>query len=125
MSGKKKPMKSDALVPDELTPDMTLALIPAAAALQKACAGYLTKVRMLMETRDKDSWREKWPDSEMSACVEVVYDTADMAQRMLKTAQAISTMLVTPLNSHEIVLLDELRRSLEPDDVDMDTGELQ
>jgi len=48
-----------------------------------------------------------------------------MAQRMLKTAQAISTMLVTPLNSHEVVLLDELRRSLEPDDVDMDTGELR
>lgn len=61
----------------------------------------------------------------MSECVEVVYDTADMAQRMLKTAQAINTMLVTPLNSHAAVLLDELRRSLEPDDVDMDTGELQ
>lgn len=63
--------------------------------------------------------------AEMNECVEVVYDTADMAQRMLKTAQAISTMLVTPLNSHEVVLLDELRRSLEPDDVDMDTGELR
>ena len=122
---KKKPMKQDALVPDELTPDMTLMLIPAATSLQKACATYLTKVRMLMETRDKDTWREKWPDAEMNECVEVVYDTADMAQRMLKTAQAISTMLVTPLNSHEVVLLDELRRSLEPDDVDMDTGELR
>lgn len=120
-----KKMKQDALVPDELTPDMTLKLIPAATSLQKACATYLTKVRMLMETRDKDSWREKWPDAEMNEYVEVVYDTADMAQRMLKTAQAISTMLVTPLNSHEVVLLDELRRSLEPDDVDMDTGELR
>lgn len=119
-----KKMKQDALVPDELTPDMTLMLIPAATSLQKACATYLTKVRMLME--DKDSCREKWPDAEMNECVEVVvYDTADMAQRMLKTAQAISTMLVTPLNSHEVVLLDELRRSLEPDDVDMDTGELR
>lgn len=120
-----KKMKQDALVPDELTPDMTLMLIPAATSLQKACATYLTKVRMLMETKDKDTWREKWPDAEMNEYVEVVYDTADMAQRMLKTAQAISTMLVTPLNSHEVVLLDELRRSLEPDDVDMDTGELQ
>lgn len=120
-----KKMKQDALVPDELTPDMTLMLIPAATSLQKACATYLTKVRMLMETRDKDTWREKWPDAEMNEYVEVVYDTADMAQRMLKTAQAISTMLVTPLNSHEVVLLDELRRSLEPDDVDMDTGELR
>lgn len=121
-----KKMKQDALVPDELTPDMTLMLIPAATSLQKACATYLTKVRMLMETKDKDSCREKWPDAEMNECVEVVvYDTADMAQRMLKTAQAISTMLVTPLNSHEVVLLDELRRSLEPDDVDMDTGELR
>ena len=62
----------------------------------------------------------------MSECVEVVYDTADMAQRMLKTAQAISTMLVTPLNSHAAVLLDELRRSLEPQEetVDLDTGEI-
>lgn len=120
-----KKMKQDALVPDELTPDMTLMLIPAATSLQKACATYLQKVRMLMETKDKDSWREKWSDAEMNECVEVVYDTADMAQRMLKTAQAISTMLVTPLNSHEVVLLDELRRSLEPDDVDMDTGELR
>ncbi|KFI57461.1 hypothetical protein BCHO_0880 [Bifidobacterium choerinum] len=125
MSGKKKPMPQDALVPDELTPDMTLMLMKPAADLYKACAAYLMKVRTLMETRDKDSWREKWPDSEMSECVEVVYDTADMAQRMLKTAQAINTMLTTPLNSHHAVLLDELRNSLEPDDVDMDTGELQ
>lgn len=122
----KKPMKQDALVPDELTPDMTLMLIPAAATMQKACAQYLSRVRQLMETKDKDSWREKWPDAEMGECVEVVYDTADMAQRMLKTAQAIQTMLVTPLNSHEAVLLDELRRSLEPQDetVDLDTGEI-
>lgn len=42
-------MKQDALVPDELTPDMTLMLIPAATSLQKACATYLQKVRMLME----------------------------------------------------------------------------
>lgn len=68
---------------------------------------------MLMETKDKDSWREKWPDAEMNECVEVVYDTADMAQRMLKTAHIRTVAAQATRKGTRMNLLEETLSDIE------------
>lgn len=43
----------------------------------------------------------------------MVYDTAGLAQRTLDAGLAIETMLSKPLKSREVVMLADLRSSLE------------
>lgn len=61
---------------------------------------------------------------------EAVYDCADLAQRILDAGLAMENMCAKPATSRQMILIDDLRRSLDMDDgdveatVDPDTGEI-
>lgn len=101
----------DALVPDEATPEMLVELLPKAQGILKASASYLALVRRAMDSKTKQEHLQRWGD--IDPITEVVYDTASLAQRTLDAGLAIETMLSKPLKSREVVMLADLRSSLE------------
>ena len=119
----------EALIPQEATPDTLVGLIPKAQGVMKASAQYLAAVRQLMDSESKKQHVAKWGD--ISPITEVIYDTADLAQRTLDAGLAIETMLSKPLKSRQIVMLDDLRHALNKRDdtddgsVDPETGEVR
>ncbi|KAB5608391.1 hypothetical protein [Bifidobacterium jacchi] len=88
------------------------ALIPRAQQIMKASAAYLAQVRKYMTQATKKEYAAKWGD--IDAITETIYDTAELAQRTLDAGLAVETMLAKPLKSREVVMLDDLRRSLDP-----------
>lgn len=101
----------DALVPDEATPEMLVDLLPKAQGILKASASYLALVRRAMDSKTKQEHLQRWGD--IDPITEVVYDTDSLAQRTLDAGLAIETMLSKPLKSREVVMLADLRNSLE------------
>lgn len=71
---------------------------------------------------------DKWGG--IHAITEAVYDCADLAQRILDAGLAMENMCAKPATSRQMILIDDLRRSLDMDDgdveatVDPDTGEI-
>lgn len=104
----------EALIPDESTPDILVELIPKAQQIMKASAAYLAQVRKYMTKNSKQEYVDKWKD--IYAITETIYDTAELAQRTLDVGLAVETMLAKPLKSREVVMLEDLHRSLEPAD---------
>lgn len=102
----------EALIPDEATPDMLVELLPKAQQIMKASAAYLAQVRRYMTQATKKDYVAKWKD--IDAITETIYDTAELAQKTLDAGLAVETMLAKPLKSRELVMLDDLRRSLNP-----------
>ena len=81
-----------------------------------------------MDTNTKKEHVEKWGG--IHAMTEAVYDCADLAQRILDAGLAMENMCAKPATSRQMILIDDLRRSLDMDDgdveatVDPDTGEI-
>lgn len=101
-----KASEQQALIPQEATPDTLIDLIGKTQQVTKAAAVVLKACRTVMDTKNKQEHIDKWGG--IHAITEAVYDCADLAQR----------------------ILDDLRRSLDMDDgdveatVDSDTGEI-
>lgn len=101
-----KATEQQALIPQEATPDLLIDLIGKTQQVTKAAAVVLKACRNVMDTKNKQEHIDKWGG--IHAITEAVYDCADLAQR----------------------ILDDLRRSLDMDDgdveatVDPDTGEI-
>lgn len=101
-----KASEQQALIPQEATPDTLIDLIGKTQQVTKAAAIVLKACRTVMDTKNKQEHIDKWGG--IHAITEAVYDCADLAQR----------------------ILDDLRRSLDMDDgdveatVDPDTGEI-
>lgn len=101
-----KASEQQALIPQEATPDTLIDLIGKTQQVTKAAAAVLKACRNVMDTKNKQEHIDKWGG--IHAITEAVYDCADLAQR----------------------ILDDLRRSLDMDDgdveatVDPDTGEI-
>lgn len=101
-----KASEQQALIPQEATPDTLIDLIGKTQQVTKAAAVVLKACRTVMDTHTKKEHIDKWGG--IHAITEAVYDCADLAQR----------------------ILDDLRRSLDMDDgdveatVDPDTGEI-
>lgn len=101
-----KASEQQALIPQEATPDTLIDLIGKTQQVTKAAAVVLKACRTVMDTKNKQEHIDKWGG--IHAITEAVYDCADLAQR----------------------ILDDLRRSLDMDDgdveatVDPDTGEI-
>ena len=79
------------------------------------------------ETLDQEHI-DKWGG--IHAITEAVYDCADLAQRILDAGLTMENMCAKPATSRQMILIDDLRRSLDMDDgdveatVDPDTGEI-
>lgn len=101
-----KASEQQVLIPQEATPDTLIDLIGKTQQVTKAAAVVLKACRTVMDTKNKQEHIDKWGG--IHAITEAVYDCADLAQR----------------------ILDDLRRSLDMDDgdveatVDPDAGEI-
>lgn len=75
-----------------------------------------------------DTLIDKWGG--IHAITEAVYDCADLAQRILDAGLAMENMCAKPATSRQMILIDDLRRSLDMEDgdveasIDPDTGEI-
>ena len=108
-----KASEQQVLIPQEATPDTLIDL--------KAC-------RTVMDTKNKQEHIDKWGG--IHAITEAVYDCADLAQRILDAGLAMENMCAKPASSRQMILIDDLRRSLDMEDgdveasIDPDTGEI-
>lgn len=88
----------------------------------------LKACRTVMDTRTKKEHIDKWGG--IHAITEAVYDCADLAQRILDAGLAMENMCAKPATSRQMILIDDLRRSLDMEEtgmagyVDPDTGEI-
>lgn len=112
----------------EATPDTLIDLIGKTQQVTKSAAVVLKACRTVMDTRTKKEHIDKWGG--IHAITEAVYDCADLAQRILDAGLAMENMCAKPATSRQMILIDDLRRSLDMDDgdveatVDPDTGEI-
>lgn len=124
-----KASEQQALIPQEATPDTLIDLIGKTQQVTKAAAVVLKACRTVMDTHTKKEHIDKWEG--IHAITEAVYDCADLAQRIaLDAGLAMENMCAKPATSRQMILIDDLRRSLDMDDgdveatVDPDTGEI-
>ena len=123
-----KASEQQALIPQGATPDTLIDLIGKAQQVTKAAAVVLKACRNVMDTKNKQEHIDKWGG--IHAITEAVYDCADLAQRILDAGLAMENMCAKPATSRQMILIDDLRRSLDMDDgdveatVDPDTGEI-
>ena len=123
-----KASEQQALIPQEATPDTLIDLI--------GKTQQVTKPRPSCSRHAATSWTPKTSRSTsisgagIHAITEAVYDCADLAQRILDAGLAMENMCAKPATSRQMILIDDLRRSLDMDDgdveatVDPDTGEI-
>ncbi|QTL79126.1 hypothetical protein J7M36_06890 [Bifidobacterium dentium] len=114
--------EQQALIPQEATPDLLIDLIGKTQQITKAAAGVLKACRACMDTGTKKEYIEKWGG--IHTVTEAVYDCADLAQRIVDAGLAMETMCAKPAGSRQMILIDDLRRSLDMEHVDPDTGEI-
>lgn len=110
--------EQQALIPQEATPDLLIDLIGKTQQITKAAAGVLKACRTCMDTGTKKEHIDKWGG--IHAITEAVYDCADLAQRILDAGLAMDNMCAKPATSRQMILIDDLRRSLDMDDVRAD-----
>ena len=116
-----KASEQQALIPQEATPDTLIDLIGKTQQVTKAAA-------VVLKAHTKKEHIDKWGG--IHAITEAVYDCADLAQRILDAGLAMENMCAKPATSRQMILIDDLRRSLDMDDgdveatVDPDTGEI-
>lgn len=70
--------------------------------------------------QDQKEHIDKWGG--MHAITEVVYDCADLAQRILDAGLAMESMCAKPASSRQMILIDDLRRSLDAEDGDVEAS---
>ena len=123
-----KASEQQALIPQEATPDTLIDLIGKTQQVTKAAAVVLKACRNVMDTKNKQEHIDKWGG--IHAITEAVYDCADLAQRILDAGLAMENMCAKPATSRQMILIDDLRRSLDMEDgdveasIDPDTGEV-
>lgn len=115
-----KAAEQQALIPQEATPDLLIDLIGKTQQVTKAAAVVLKACRACMDTKTKKEHIDKWGG--MHAITEVVYDCADLAQRILDAGLAMESMCAKPASSRQMILIDDLRRSLDAEDGDVEAS---
>lgn len=115
-----KATEQQALIPQEATPDLLIDLIGKTQQVTKAAAVVLKACRAFMDTKTKKEHIDKWGG--MHAITEVVYDCADLAQRILDAGLAMESMCAKPASSRQMILIDDLRRSLDAEDGDVEAS---
>lgn len=115
-----KATEQQALIPQEATPDLLIDLIGKTQQVTKAAAVVLKACRTVMDTHTKKEHIDKWGG--IHAITEAVYDCADLAQRILDAGLAMENMCAKPASSRQMILIDDLRRSLDAEDGDVEAS---
>lgn len=125
MSRKKKTDGvQDALIPDEITPLMLLALTAKASRMKDAAAS------KMLDLATKDEYIEKYKN--IDPITDALYDACDLSQHIFDAANAVNDLINYPVEARERVVKADIERSLlDPwrdlptSGVDPDTGEIK
>ncbi|RSX52675.1 hypothetical protein [Bifidobacterium callimiconis] len=117
---RKRKLVQDQLIPDEITPVMLLKLSKKASTLKDCAAAFRIAVAGMLELPTKQAYIRTY--GSIDAVTEALYDADQLAQGIIDAGFAIETMITKPLKSRELIMLDDLRRSLETD-TEPDTGQ--
>ena len=133
MSRKKKTDGvQDALIPDEITPLMLLALTAKASRMKDAAAAFRIAASKMLDLATKDEYIEKYKN--IDTITDALYDACDLSQHIFDAAYAVNDLINYPVEARERVVKADIERSLlDPwrdlptsgGDVDPDTGEIK
>ena len=133
MSRKKKTDGvQDALIPDEITPLMLLALTAKASRMKDAAAAFRIAASKMLDLATKDEYIEKYKN--IDPITDALYDACDLSQHIFDAANAVNDLINYPVEARERVVKADIERSLlDPwrdlptsgGDVDPDTGGLR
>lgn len=131
MSRKKKTDGvQDALIPDEITPLMLLALTAKASRMKDAAAAFRIAASKMLDLATKDEYIEKYKN--IGPITDALYDACDLSQHIFDAANAVNDLINYPVEARERVVKADIERSLlDPwrdlptSGVDPDTGEIK
>ena len=134
MSRKKKTDGvQDALIPDEITPLMLLALTAKASRMKDAAAAF--RIAAKQDARPGHQGRIHRETTRTSTpSPTALYDACDLSQHIFDAANAVNDLINYPVEARERVVKADIERSLlDPwrdlptsgGDVDPDTGEIK
>lgn len=126
MSRKKKTDGvQDALIPDEITPLMLLALTAKASRMKDAAAAFRIAASKMLDLATKDEYIEKYKN--IDPITDALYDACDLSQHIFDAANAVNDLINYPVEARERVVKADIERSLlEPTGgVDPKTGEIK
>ena len=109
--------EQQALIPQEATPDLLIDMIAKTQQITKSAASVIKACRSCMDSRTKQGHIDRWGD----VITEAIYDIADLAQRIVDTGLAMETLCAKPVSSRHMIMVDDLRHSLDMDDARADT----
>ena len=111
--------EQQALIPQEATPDLLIDMIAKTQQITKSAVTVIKACRSCMDSRTKQEHIDRWGD--INVITEAIYDIADLAQRIVDTGLAMETLCAKPVSSRHMIMVDDLRHSLDMDDVRADT----
>ena len=129
---KEKDRWQDALIPDEITPLMLLALTAKASRMKDAAAAFRIAASKMLDLATKDEYIEKYKN--IDPITDALYDACDLSQHIFDAANAVNDLINYPVEARERVVKADIERSLlDPwrdlptsgGDVDPDTGEIK
>lgn len=113
MSRKKKTDGvQDALIPDEITPLMLLALTAKASRMKDAAAAFRIAASKMLDLATKDEYIEKYKN--IDPITDALYDACDLSQHIFDAANAVNDLINYPVEARRTIMLDDLHRSLKP-----------
>lgn len=125
----------EALIPDEITPLMLLALTPKASRMKDAAAAFRLAASRMLDIATKGEYIAKYKN--IDPVTDALYDAIDLAQHIFDAANAVDDLINYPVEARERVVRADIERSLAdpwrdlpttgggPDPgVDPDTGEI-
>lgn len=128
MSRKKKTDGvQDALIPDEITPLMLLALTAKASRMKDAAAAFriaaskmLDLASKMLDLATKDEYIEKYKN--IDPITDALYDACDLSQHIFDAANAVNDLINYPVEARERVVKADIERSLLDPWRDLPTG---
>ena len=125
----------EALIPDENTPLMLLALTPKASRMKDAAAAFRLAASRMLDIATKGEYIAKYKN--IDPVTDALYDAIALAQHIFDAATAVDDLINYPVEARERVVRAYIERSLAdpwrdlpttgggPDPgVDPDTGEI-
>ena len=117
MSRKKKTDGvQDALIPDEITPLMLLALTAKASRMKDAAAAFRIAASKMLDLATKDEYIEKYKN------IDPITDACDLSQHIFDAANAVNDLINYPVEARERVVKADIERSLLDPWRDLPTG---
>ena len=102
----------EALIPDEITPLMLLALTPKASSMKDAAAAFRLAASRMLDIATKGEYIAKYKN--IDPVTDALYDAIDLAQHIFDAANAVDDLINYPVEARERVVRAHHRRRARP-----------